>query len=834
MTFAYQTTKYAVNLFTKLIKADIRVHNDDVIADDMAIIFVSNHFTRSETLLLPWVIEKHTGRECYSLASDDLFAGALGDFLRGVGCVSTKDPDRDKTIIRELLTGDHPWIIFPEGAMIKDKKVVNPDGDFEIYHQGKRRQPFRGAGVLAIQAEFHRLTLKRLRDTKDEDGLREWRTRFGIESIDVVLRRRTVIVPINITYFPIRAGETMALTLAHKMNEKLSARAEEELSIEGGLLGGTCDIDITFGEPIEIRSYLESPEFQAALDESAEEIDEEIDAEAPEDRAMIGRAAESLMRRYMADIYRLTTINHDHIFATLIRYQRDRRFTERAYRNRIFLAVKRILDLKSHRVHTLLAKNYRELIYEEASPKFDDFIRLCLQEGILFREGASYVHQEPPVEDGAHFHTIRLNELTSVIANELEPLRDATRIIREVAEADRPALSAEVREIFLREEQEIFEEEYARFYEEGVSKPKDVGRPYLLLPSGKINAGIVLVHGYLAAPMETRALGEDLCGRGFAVYGVRLKGHGTAPEALAEANWEEWRESVNRGYAVIKSLTDEIILGGFSTGGCLAMLAAGRKGRKIRAVFSINAPLHLRNYAVHMIPSVNVVNTLMARVKRRRKQWEYLENTPENPHINYSRNPVASVKQLNECIREMERWLPEIKAPALVIQGSEDPIVDPVSAQLIFQALQSPHKELTYFARDRHGIINGDGAEDIAERAHQFLKWARVKTTFFEQEEAEEIIADAEAARGRAAPGAEAPRPAPPPPPEPRPVGWVSEPIDGVETVDGDQGPLLTGLSRFSLQHALDLIQSVESGEEENGDSENGNGSNHDDESGVE
>ncbi|MBI1784472.1 1-acyl-sn-glycerol-3-phosphate acyltransferase, partial [Candidatus Sumerlaeota bacterium] len=106
MTFAYRSTVLSLDLATKLISADIRLHNLEAVKPDHSIIFVANHFTRIETFLLPHQLTKHTGRTVWSLGADDLFKGRIGAFLRAVGTVSTKDPDRDKTIIRSLLTGE--------------------------------------------------------------------------------------------------------------------------------------------------------------------------------------------------------------------------------------------------------------------------------------------------------------------------------------------------------------------------------------------------------------------------------------------------------------------------------------------------------------------------------------------------------------------------------------------------------------------------------------------------------------------------------------------------------------------------------------------------------
>ncbi|MBX7258731.1 MAG: alpha/beta hydrolase, partial [Candidatus Hydrogenedentes bacterium] len=65
--------------------------------------------------------------------------------------------------------------------------------------------------------------------------------------------------------------------------------------------------------------------------------------------------------------------------------------------------------------------------------------------------------------------------------------------------------------------------------------------------------------------------------------------------------------------------------------------------------------------------------------------------------------------------------------PALVIQGYHDPIVDPSSGESIFKRIGSSDKELTFFDRNRHGIVNGEGAQEVYDRVDRFLMWAEQK-----------------------------------------------------------------------------------------------------------
>ncbi|MBI1318820.1 MAG: alpha/beta fold hydrolase [Candidatus Hydrogenedens sp.] len=716
-TLALSMTKWALDVGTKMIKADVRLHNAEVVKDQTSIIFVINHFTRLETMLLPYTIHKHTGLEVWSLAYAGLFKGRIGSYLRSTGTVSTEDPDRDKVIVNSLLRGAHPWIIFPEGRLVKDKKVVDDTGEFEVYSDEGRRPPHTGAAALALRTEFFRHKIQCIHDRPGQKGLQEALDKFGLQSAEEVLNKRTVIVPVNITYFPIRASENIVLRMATRFAKDLNKRALEELSVEGTVLSKDTDIDITLGQPIDVRTYLEAPEYADMMACGLGDLE----ALEEDDRSRFNDAARLLMQDYMREIYQLTTVNYDHLFATIIRFQDARTFTERAYRNRIYLCARMLHETRRYRMHSILDQTFQGIVYEDSSPKFHNFMALCMKEGVIKRDGDTYIKNFALHRGDVPFHSVRWEEMTEVIANEIEPLNDLVEEIRRVTRMPRFLLSKRIRDIFVDEDQQLFECDYARYYNAELSKGPDVGRPFLLKPM-KVRGGVVLAHGYMSAPLEVRALAEYLYQHGYAVYGVRLAGHGTSPEDLAQTPWEQWYESFNRGYAVIKTLTDNIILGGFSTGGCMALIGAARKANKVQSVFSICAPLHIRNYGFRLAPSVVSLNKLLRGMGR--EGWEYVVNNPENAHINYNRNPMAAMNELAKVIAEMQRSLSSVQVPSLVVQASKDVTVHPTSGQEIFDGLGAAHKKLVVMERDRHGIINGLGREDVFAEVVHFLERA--------------------------------------------------------------------------------------------------------------
>lgn len=101
---------------------------------------------------------------------------------------------------------------------------------------------------------------------------------------------------------------------------------------------------------------------------------------------------------------------------------------------------------------------------------------------------------------------------------------------------------------------------------------------------------------------------------------------------------------------------------------------------------------------------------------------EYIDHEPENPQINYSRLYVSTLSQLRKLMAETQKALHNIESPLLVIQGENDPVVNPAGAQVIMESVSSKYKELYVPPRDRHVIITGEGSEEICQRVASFMK----------------------------------------------------------------------------------------------------------------
>jgi esterase/lipase len=201
-----------------------------------------------------------------------------------------------------------------------------------------------------------------------------------------------------------------------------------------------------------------------------------------------------------------------------------------------------------------------------------------------------------------------------------------------------------------------------------------------------------------------------------------MRGLGTAPRQLCDVKWEDWVHSFNRGYAVLKNTCEHIFVGGFSSGGILALINAARKQKAVQGLFCINSPIILANIKTRFLPAALAWNDLLDKFHISKGKLEYVVNPTESPDINYSLNYIKGLRQLDQMITECRKVLSQITIPTLVIQSNHDPVVDPKSAEIIYSKIQSTQKQFVSLERSRHVIVRQEGKEEVFEKIHAFIE----------------------------------------------------------------------------------------------------------------
>ena len=98
----------------------------------------------------------------------------------------------------------------------------------------------------------------------------------------------------------------------------------------------------------------------------------------------------------------------------------------------------------------------------------------------------------------------------------------------------------------------------------------------------------------------------------------------------------------------------------------------------------------------------------------------FRENNSEHPQINYRNMPMRGLFELRRVVDELGDKLGDIECPVSLYQGTQDPVVDPKSADQIFAKLNTNEKWLHQIPSKRHGILS-ENTDNVQEKIIEYL-----------------------------------------------------------------------------------------------------------------
>ncbi len=700
-------------------------------------IFLFNHFSRFETFIPQFLIYEQTGAYSCAIASGEFFNedNVLSRYLKHVG-VFPHNHDRLFPLLAGQILRGRKVIIFPEGGMVKDRRVIDKRGHYSIYSRvtGNRRKLHTGPAVLGQGVETFKAAIRHAHSQNDVALLRQWKDALQIDSIDqliAVANKPTLMVPANITFYPIRSSENLLFKSVELFSDGLSLRQSEELLIEGNIMLKNTDMDIRMATPVDPCCVWDW-RTRYLMNKVVSEINTIDDvftlSSKPKNwrQRLLGayfiKNAQCSRDQYMDGIYVNVTINLSHLAATLIMYyigQGQTHIEKSLFYSILYIAIKHLQNNTAIHLHRSLLNpdDYSDLL-KATNKRFDYFICAAKEAGLIQDKVNSYQFL-PKLLAEYDFDSIRLENPIAVYNNEAAPLhtvRDTLiAAISEFANADSDKLAAwhfedECRTLAW-EKHSFAKPQFADINQQEVAvadpSPFFLQPPVLSGVEGEQanGTGILLIHGLLASPAELRDYGEYLVKQGYTVLGIRLKGHGTSPHALRDQSWEDWFGCVQRGFSILKAHCRRIFVAGFSTGGVLALKLAAEHHHEIIGVIAVSVPLKFVNPAFMLVPLLHGTNKLVGWVSTFEGVKPFIENPTEHPTINYRNVPIRALYELRLLIAHMDELLPRISIPTLIIYADQDPIVSAKSAPVIFDKLGSKNKKLRVINANRHGIL---------------------------------------------------------------------------------------------------------------------------------
>ncbi|WP_394753329.1 alpha/beta fold hydrolase [Crenothrix sp.] len=730
--YEIDTTLYnrSVKIFSavkKMLGVKMMLHGDAQVQEGD--IFLFNHFARFETFIPQFLIFEQTGAYSCAIASSEFFKGdtLLANYLQKVGAIPHDHPRIFSLLAAQILRG-HKVIIFPEGGMVKDHRVLDHQGEYNIYSRitGERRKQHTGAAVLAEGLELFKTVIRHAYTTKNHAQLVYWKEHLQLDSLDQLLvgaLKPTRIIPANITFYPIRSSANWLSNGVELFTDNLSFRQTEELLVEGNILLKNTDMDIRMGKAIDPYAY--SPWWaRYILKNIASEFNNLDDVfavnSAPKNlkqrllSSYLKKSANATRNEYMKAIYDNVTINLSHLAATLIMVcvEKGRMSIPRQdFFTSLYVAVKHLQHNTSVHLHRSLLNplDYSDLM-AGTSKRFQQFIHVAASSQLLIEHEDGYEFL-PKLLKEQDFDSIRLENIIAVYDNEVEPITAIRDVIVNALENCKTFDKKQLAAWYFEDECRDLSWE-TRAYNK--SKYDDINSqetaeadatPFLLTSENSNGLGVLLIHGLLASPAELRDYGNYLAQQGYTVMGVRLKGHGSSPYALRKQTWEDWYASVLRSFTILTAHCPHIFVSGFSTGGALALKLASERHPEIIGVCATAVPIKFVNPAFMLVPLLHSANRLIDWFSSYEGIKPFIENDSEHPLVNYHHVPVKSLYELRRLIEATTEFLPRINIPVLIVQADNDPVVSPKSAHDIMAKLTTPEKQLVIINANHHGIL---------------------------------------------------------------------------------------------------------------------------------
>ena len=690
------STGYVLNLLEKILDANIEIKGINNIPKDHPRIFVANHFTRTEAILVPFAMYNLNNKKVSVIADDSLFHSVFGNLLKNIGALKKTDPSRNNIMLGNLLSGKQDCMIFPEGLMVKAKDIRKEGSHYCVNVDGACKRVYTGASFFALYSQL--LREKYLKhDIKNQ---KKFQRKYFLKDLSSISQKETMIVPINISYSKIRAGENFLMRMMDNIFPEITEELKEEIEIESNIILNSC-MTIQILKPISSKEIL----FNA------------YDKEKNHNK-IINTYRYDLTQQFMTQVYENLCISFDHIFILSLFLYAKKEIHINHFKRLLYLI---IMDIKNSKLsfHKILTNRSLDLIAYEEHEHYEDALKQCLKDEIITIDQDIISINKTNLLNTFTHDSIRLKNIMHVVLNEILIIKKANDIVKKYASKDFDEINKILYTLLLTEEKNEYEEDYNFYSQHEGIKDKKIGQPFLLEASTQ--TCVITVHGFSSAPKEVEKLSIYLYKKGLSVYAPRLKGHGTMPQDLKNIAWTQWYDSVSKAIIIATLKYKKVFVLGFSTGGLLSILSTKKNYKEFAGLICINAALNLNDIRIKaLIPAVSFWNDLLNSFNAHTYTLEYLNNKAQNPHINYDKYYISSITQLSYLMKETKIFLKNCKTPIFVIQSKNDPVVNPSSAYEIYNAVESNDKKLLIIDSYLHVIITHDN-ETLFEEIKDFI-----------------------------------------------------------------------------------------------------------------
>ncbi|NUP12461.1 MAG: alpha/beta hydrolase [Polyangiaceae bacterium] len=237
-------------------------------------------------------------------------------------------------------------------------------------------------------------------------------------------------------------------------------------------------------------------------------------------------------------------------------------------------------------------------------------------------------------------------------------------------------------------------------------------------------ATIAIVHGFGEHGGRYVHVAEALEARGFDVWIVDLRGHGRSegPRAYVES-MDEFVRDVRAYLAFVRERADKVplFLLGHSLGGCISTLYTLRERPALAGLVLSSPALKLgADFSPAKIAAGRLLGKFVPKLPIEKLSSSSVSRDPAVVRA-YERDPLVYHGWVRtgfglafiHATEEIERRMEEVEVPLLVLQGSEDKLVNPNGGKDLYRRARSSDKHLEVYEGLYHEVFNEPEKERV-------------------------------------------------------------------------------------------------------------------------
>src|SRR5439155_699041 len=226
--------------------------------------------------------------------------------------------------------------------------------------------------------------------------------------------------------------------------------------------------------------------------------------------------------------------------------------------------------------------------------------------------------------------------------------------------------------------------------------------------------GVLLCHGFTGSPQSLRPWAEYLAERGLTVSLPLLPGHGTRWEDMQLTGWQDWYAEVDRELHALRERCTQVFVAGLSMGATLALRLAAKHGEAVGGVVVVNPANRMHGFSPYALP----VARHLVRTSKGIASDIAKEGSAE---LGYDRVPLHAAHSLRNFFRLVDRELPQVTQPLLLLRSPQDHVVPPADSARVLSRVSSRDVTEILLEQSYHVATLDHDADRIFEESLAFI-----------------------------------------------------------------------------------------------------------------